>query len=105
MPVINLTKENFQKVIKSGKPVLVDFWSKTCPHCLELMPTIDEIAKEYDGKAIITKVNVVDAPQLTAKYGIMGLPSLLFFKDGKIKKHIVASTTKSEIKKVLEKLV
>ncbi len=86
MPELTLTDQNFeQEVIKSNQPVLVDFWSPTCPPCLILGPIIEEIAKEFEGKARVGKLNVFENPETAGKYQIVGIPTVIIFKDGEIK--------------------
>jgi len=86
VPELTLTDQNFeQEVIKSNQPVLVDFWSPTCPPCLILGPIIEEIAKEFEGKARVGKLNVFENPETAGKYQIVGIPTVIIFKDGEIK--------------------
>lgn len=76
---------NFDEVVvKSDKPVIVDFWAEWCGPCRIIAPIIEEISREYEGKALITKCNVDDSPLITSKYGIRNIPTVLFFKEGKI---------------------
>lgn len=82
--MIELTDQNFEEeVIKSKDPVLVDFWSPTCPPCLLLGPIIEEIAKEFEDKAKVGKLNVFENPETAGKYKIVGIPTIIIFKDGK----------------------
>lgn len=79
-----ITDANFDEVINSDKPVLVDFWAEWCGPCKMLSPIVEELAGEYDGKAIIASVDVDSNPAVSAKFGIRSIPTLLFFKDGEI---------------------
>jgi thioredoxin 1 len=79
------TSENFkEEVLDSDIPVLVDFWAVWCGPCKMLTPTIDQIAKEFDGKVKVGKVNVDENQQLAAQYGIMSIPTVIIFKNGKV---------------------
>ncbi len=84
--MLELTDQNFEEeVLRNGKPVLVDFWSPTCSPCLILGPIIEEIAKEFEGKAKVGKLNVFENPKTAEKYQIVGIPTIIIFKDGEIK--------------------
>ena len=97
--------ENFeQEVIKSEKPVLVDFWAEWCGPCKMLTPVIDDIASEYSEKYSIGKVNVDHNSDLAAKYGIRSIPCLLFFKSGEVQEQMVGAVEKSEIVTALSNL-
>jgi len=79
------TTENFKsEVLDSDVPVLVDFWAVWCGPCKMLAPTIDQLAKEFEGKAKVGKVNVDDNQQLAAQFGIMSIPTVIIFKGGKV---------------------
>jgi thioredoxin 1 len=87
---------NFDEVVvKSDKPVIVDFWAEWCGPCRMIAPIIEEISKEYSGKAVVTKCDVDNSPQVTAKYGIRNIPTVLFFKDGKIADKQVGAVSKN----------
>lgn len=92
-------------VLNSGRPVLVDFWAEWCAPCRALGPILDDVAKEMGDKAQIVKVNVDDNPELAQRYGIRGIPTMIFFKSGKASKTLVGVQAKEEIKKSLEELV
>ncbi|MFY0625544.1 MAG: thioredoxin [Reichenbachiella sp.] len=81
---IEITDQNFNDVLQSGQPVLVDFWAEWCGPCKMIGPVVEELAGEYDGKAIIGKVDVDSNPEVSAKFGVRSIPTLLFFKDGEI---------------------
>jgi|SRR5690554_6265896 len=93
---IELTDANFEEIVlKSDKPVLVDFWAEWCGPCRMVGPVVDELHKEYDGKAIVGKVNVDNNPQTSAKFGIRNIPTVLFFKNGEIVDKQVGAAPKS----------
>lgn len=91
-------------VLKSDKPVLVDFWAEWCGPCRTLGPVLDEVASEIGEKATIYKVNVDENGELAQKYGIRGIPTMIFFKGGEATKTLVGVQPKEEIKKTLEEL-
>ena len=81
---IEITDANFEEVIASDKPVLVDFWAEWCGPCKMIGPVVEELAGEYEGKAVIGKVNVDENPNTSAKFGIRSIPTLLIIKNGEI---------------------
>lgn len=97
---------NFEEVVlKSDKPVLVDFWAEWCGPCRMVGPIVDELAKEYEGKVEMAKVNVDDNPEVTAQYGIRNIPTILFFKNGEIVDKTVGALPKGKLAEKLEALL
>lgn len=100
---INVTDANFEEVVlKSDKPVLVDFWAEWCGPCRMVGPIVEELAGEYEGKAIIGKVNVDENPEITAKYGVRNIPTILFFKDGEVVDKTVGALPKGKLSEKLD---
>ena len=93
-----------EKVIKSDLPVLVDFWAEWCGPCKTIGPILDELASEFAQTAKIVKVNVDDNPGLAQKYGIRGIPTMIFFKNGEVAKSLVGVQPKKEIAKNIQML-
>ena len=103
MALLHLTDTNFkQEVLESHLPVLVDFWATWCGPCKMITPIIEEVAKEYAGKIKVGKLNVDDNPAIATRYGIMSIPTLVFFKHGKIMDQVVGILNKAELKRKIE---
>lgn len=102
--VLALTSENFKsEVLESGAPVLVDFWAPWCSPCRMIAPVVDDIAGEYEGKAKVGKVNVDENRQVAVEYGVMSIPTLIVFKDGKAVDRVVGFKSKGDLKALLDK--
>ena len=91
-----------QTVLESKLPVLVDFWATWCGPCRMIAPFVEEIARDYDGKAVVAKMDTDANPQTAMKLGIMGIPTLVIFKDGKEAERIVGAVPKAMITRKLD---
>ena len=106
MSEIQLTDDSFDaEVVQSASPVLVDFWAPWCGPCRMLSPVIEELSKEYTGKVKVAKINTDDHPNAASRFKISAIPTLLFFKGGKVVEQLVGVHSKAEIKKTLDSLV
>ncbi len=86
---IVITDNNWESVISGELPIVVDFWATWCGPCRTIAPLLEKVAAEYDGKIIVGKINIEDSPNVTMKFGIRNIPTLLFFKNGEIvDKHV-----------------
>ncbi|MFH1655835.1 MAG: thioredoxin [Candidatus Omnitrophota bacterium] len=106
MAIVHLTDKNFEKeVLKSKTPVLVDFWAEWCMPCKMIAPILDEIFKEYSGRLKIAKINIDEGQNTATKYGIMSIPTLMFFKNGVVSDQVVGALTREQlIKKIQDNL-
>ena len=100
-----LTNNNFNEILKSDKPVLVDFWAGWCGPCKMLAPFIDELAAEYEGRVTVGKVNVDDEGALASQYAIVSIPTVIIFKDGKEIEKFVGVHSGDDYRDALDKLL
>lgn len=99
---MELTDSNFDQVINSEKPVLVDFWAEWCGPCKMIGPVVEELAGDYEGKAVVAKLNVDENPQVTARFGVRSIPTLLVFKNGQVVDKQVGAVPKSVLSQKLQ---
>mgnify|MGYP002633771403 FL=1 len=103
---VELTDSNFEElVVNSDKPVVVDFWAEWCGPCRMVAPVVEELSKDYEGKAIVGKVDVDANNEISAKYGIINIPTILFLKNGEVVDKQVGAAPKAALAEKLDKLL
>ncbi len=106
MTDLTITDQNFKaEVLESKTPVLVDFWAAWCMPCRIVGPIVEELAKEYEGKLKVGKLNVDENGHTSQHYGIMSIPSLLIFKDGQVVKQMVGAQSKDNFKREIDSVI
>ena len=103
---LEFTDDNFQnEVLDANQPVLVDFWAEWCGPCKQLMPTIEKIATDYKGKAIVAKVNLDNYTELAQQFNVRSIPTLLFFNSGNVQEQLVGNAPEKQITDILNKFI
>lgn len=100
-----ITKENFQEVLSSELPVVIDFWAEWCGLCRMVAPIVDELATEYEGRVLIAKCDVEENDEITAKYGVRNIPTIIFLKGGELVDKQVGAASKDALVAKIEKLL
>ena len=102
---MEITKENFNEIVNSGKPVVVDFWATWCGPCRRVAPVMEQLSEEYEGQAIVGKVDVEEQDELAAQFGIRNIPTVLFIKNGEVVDKIVGAMAKPAYEEKLKALL
>ncbi|HBK56262.1 MAG TPA: thiol reductase thioredoxin [Xanthomonadales bacterium] len=101
---IDVNDTNFEaEVLKSGDPVLVDFWAEWCGPCKMIAPVIDDIAKTYSGRLKVVKVNIDNSPNTPRKYAVRGIPTLMLFKEGEVRETHVGAVGKAHLTQLIDR--
>ncbi len=103
---LEITDANFEEIVlKSDKPVVVDFWAEWCGPCRMIGPSIEDMAGEYDGRAIVGKVNVDHNPGVSAQFGVRNIPTVLFIKGGEVADKVVGAVPKAQLTQKLDAIL
>ena len=102
---VTITKENFEALKSGSQPLVVDLWATWCGPCRMLGPIVSELAKEYDGKIVVGKCDVEENDDIAAEYGVMSVPTLLFFKNGELVNKLVGAMPKNKLKEHFDALL
>ena len=102
---LTINDANFAETLNTDKPVMVDFWATWCGPCRAIAPVVEELAQEYEGKAVIGKCNVDECDDVPMKYGIRSIPTLLFFKNGELVYRLVGASSKTAIAQKIDALL
>lgn len=103
--MLKITSANLQEVLDSGKPVVIDFGAAWCGPCKVIEPLMEELANEYEGKAVIGKCDIEENNDITMKYGVRNVPTVLFIKNGEVADKQVGATTKAKLEEKLTKIL
>jgi len=102
---LTVNNDNFQQILDSKLPVVMDFWAEWCGPCRMIAPIVDELAVEYEGRAVVAKCDVEECEEAVAKFGVRNIPTLVFIKDGVQVDKSVGAVSKNVIKDKIEKML
>ncbi|MBP5387121.1 MAG: thioredoxin [Prevotella sp.] len=102
---VTITNENFEEIKNGNLPLVIDFWATWCGPCRMIAPIISELAEEYEGRITVAKCDVEEADDVSMEFGIRNIPTILFFKDGKVVDRLVGAVPKAKIKEKFEALL
>lgn len=102
---IEVTDANIQSLLAKGQPLVIDLWAPWCGPCKMMLPIVDELANEYEGRIVVGKLNVDDNPDTCEQYGIMNIPTMLFFKSGELVDRHVGAVRKPDLQKLFDTLL
>ena len=102
---LQITDANFEELLGTGKPMVLDFWAEWCGPCRMVSPIIDELAQEYEGRVTIGKINVDENDDVVGRFGIRNIPTVIFLKNGEMVDKIVGATSKDKFKEKVENLL
>ena len=100
-----VTDSNIQELLASANPVVIDFWAPWCGPCKMMLPIVDELSKQYDGKVNVGKLNVDENPDTCEQYGIMNIPTMLFIKNGELVDRHVGACRKPDLEKIIDSML
>jgi thioredoxin 1 len=104
--VLAVADDSFDReVLQSATPVLIDFWAPWCAPCRAIAPVVEELAREYEGKLKVVKMNVDENPQTPSRYGVRGIPNLILFQGGQVKEQIIGAVPKTQLVKAITAVV
>ncbi len=101
----HITSENFDALCNTGKPMVLDFWATWCGPCRRMAPVIDELAEEYDGRAVVGKCDIEEDEDLPMRFGVRSIPTILFIKDGQVVDKQIGACSKSTLQQKLEAML
>lgn len=102
---IEITDANLHQMLESGQPLVVDFWAPWCGPCKMMLPIVDELAQEYEGRVLVGKLNVDENPDTCEEFGIMNIPTMLFFKNGELVNRHVGAARKPDLARLFDALL